>query len=315
MAKYDYGYASSRALAAGGIEEAGQQCDKVWVVTSDIGGAMRNFRKQCPGRYVDTGIAEQAAAGIAAGLAIEGYKPYILGMLPFLSMRDLEQVRTDICYQNLPVTIIGTGGGLVSGGGSTHNCMEDVSLMRTLANMSVVSTSDPHMAPMFVKAALDWDGPLYIRQAGGKSDRIIYEPGSYTIEIGKGMVAREGSDVLIFAHGGSVVDALDAAEAAQKKGISVKVVDMYSIKPLDEELILKSVSEINKVIVVEDHLLRGGLSSAISELLMDKGVYPAKFRRLGIPDIYAGFGSGIELREKYGYGPTGIGKVVEEFMA
>ena len=164
--KYDYGFASSRMLAGQGVFEICQKSDKIWGVTSDVGGSFKKFRDQWPDRYVDTGIAEQTATGIAAGLAIEGFKPYIIGMIPFLTMRAFEQVRTDIDYQNLPVTIIGTGGGLVSTGGATHNAMEDVSLMRTLANMSVVSVSDPNMIIKLIHKSLDLNGPLFIRQAG-----------------------------------------------------------------------------------------------------------------------------------------------------
>ena len=131
MPKYDYGYAASRVLAGQGVEEIGLKSDRVWGVTADVGGSLKGFRQKCPGRYIDAGIAEQNACGIAAGLALEGFKPYIIGMIPFLTMRAFEQVRTDVCYQNLPVTFIGTGGGLVSTGGSTHNAMEDISIMRT----------------------------------------------------------------------------------------------------------------------------------------------------------------------------------------
>ena len=314
MAQYDYGYGSSRMLACGKINELVMENERLWICTSDVGGAFKKFQAET-GRMIDTGIAEQSAAGIAAGLALEGKHVFLFGMLPFLSMRDLEQVRTAICYQNLPVTIIGTGGGLVSTGGSTHNCMEDVAIMRTLANMSVISVSDPNLAPLAVEAAVDWEGPLYIRQQGGKHDRFIYEPGSITkFEIGKGILAREGKDVLVIAHGGSVADSLDAALAVEADGISAEVIDMCSIKPLDEELLLKEAAKFDKVIVVEDHLRRGGLGGAVSELFMDNGVQLKKFARMGIPDVYAGFGPADLLHEKYGYGPTGIAAKIREFM-
>jgi transketolase len=314
MAKYDYGFGASRMLAGQGVFEISQKSDKIWGITSDVGGSFKKFRELWPTRFVDTGIAEQTATGIAAGLAIEGFKPYIIGMIPFLTMRACEQVRTDICYQNLPVTIIGTGGGLVSTGGATHNAMEDVAIMRTFANMSVLSISDPNMILPLMHASLEWNGPLFIRQAGGKSDRIIYEPGKQNYAIGKGIEARPGKDVTIIAHGGMVVDSLDVAEDLAGKGVDVRVIDMYSIKPLDNELILKAAAETGKIIVVEDHLRRGGLSSAVAELLMDEGAQLKKFSRLGVPDVYAGYGPGEELREKYGYGKTAIAEKVMEFV-
>jgi len=314
MSKYDYGYGSSRMLVGDAIYEIALKSDKIFGVTSDVGSSFKKFRDIYPNRYVDTGIAEQNATGMAAGLAIEGFKPYIVGMIPFLTMRAFEQVRTDICYQNLPVTIIGTGGGLVSTGGATHNAMEDVSLMRTLANMSVVSVSDPNMVKLLIHKSLDWQGPLFIRQAGGKSDRIIYEPGSYDVEIGKGLIARPGNDATVFVHGGLVADALDVAEALSAEGIDLRVIDMYSIKPIDRELIIDAVRETKNIIVVEDHLKRGGLFSAIAEVLLEECLSPVKSKVLCVPDVYAAYGPGEELREKYGYGKTAIAQIIRDFM-
>ena len=314
MAKYDYGYESSRVAAGTAVFELGQKSDKIWGVTSDIGGSLKKFRESWPDRFVDTGIAEQTATGIAAGLAIEGFKPYIIGMIPFLTMRAFEQVRTDIDYQNLPVTIIGTGGGLVSTGGATHNAMEDVSLMRTLANMTVVSVSDPNMIKLLIHKSLNLKGPLFIRQGGGKSDRVIYEPGSYDVDFGKGLVARPGKDATIIVHGALVAEALDVAEALSADKIDVRVIDMYSIKPIDKALILAAVKETGNILVVEDHLKRGGLFSAVAEVLVEEGVQPKKFKALGVPDLYAGYGPGEELREKYGYGKTAVAKTIREFL-
>jgi transketolase len=313
MAKYDFGRASSREQAGEAIYQIGEKSDKVFCVTSDVGLLVKKFREAHPNNYVDTGIAEQNGASIAAGLALEGYKPYIVGMIPFMTMRAFEQVRTDICYQNLPVTILGTGGGLVSTGGATHNCMEDVSLMRTLVNMSVVSVSDPLMIHSFIHQSFDWDGPLFIRQAGGKSDRILYSetPGDYPL--GKGLLARPGKDVTVIAHGSLVAKALDAAEEVASQGIDVRVIDMYSIKPLDEQMIIAAIEETGNIIVAEDHLRRGGLSSAVAELIVDEGVYPKNIVRLGIPDVYAGYGPESALQEALGYGQAAILENIKAF--
>jgi transketolase len=216
-------------------------------------------------------------------------------------MRAYEQVRTSICYQNLPVRIIGTGGGLTSGGGATHNAIEDISIMRSMVNMTVLSIGDPNLIRDVIYESMDYPGPIFIRMAQGKRDHVLYEPGSVDYKIGKGIIARDGSDVSLFAHGEMVRQSLEAAAIMEQEGISVRVIDMMTIKPLDEELTLSCVKETGRVVVLEDHLMTGGLASAIADLLADKGIYPSAFRRLGIPQVYAGFGTGPQLRTKYGY--------------
>jgi transketolase len=292
---------SSRTIVGDTLHEIGVSDQRLWVLTPDTGAALSLFKEDCADRYVDVGIAEQNVVGVAAGLALEGNIPFIMGMIPFMTMRACEQVRTDVCYQNLPVRFIGTGGGLTSGGGSTHNAMEDISIMKSMVNMSVFSIGDPNMVRDAILASIGYPGPMYIRLAQGKADKVIYEPGSVAFVPGKGEIARDGSDVTIFAHGEMVFQALEAAAAAEGEGISVRVVDMYSIKPLDEALTVRCVEETGRVVVLEDHLMSGGLASAVSDCLMDNGVFPKVFKRLGIPQVYAGFGGGPELRTKYGY--------------
>jgi len=294
------GFLSARSVAGDTIMELGKN-KKVWAITADVGGALKQFKKDFPDRYIDVGVAEQNLAGIAAGLALEGNIPFIFGMIPFMVMRACEQNRTAICYQDLPVRFIGTGGGLTSGGGSTHNAMEDIGIMKSLVNMTVLSIGDPNMVRDIMMLSIDYPHPLYLRLAQGKQDRMIYEPGKYKYKIGGGLTAREGKDATIFCHGEMVFEALEAASILEKDGISARVVDMYSIKPLDKDLALKAVKETGNILVLEDHLMDCGLASTLSDLFTDSGVYPKKFKRLGIPQIYAGFGSGEELRKKYGY--------------
>ena len=293
---------SARTVIGDTLHEIGLKDSRLWVLTPDVGAALTAFKSDCSDRYIDVGIAEQNVIGVAAGLALEGNIPVVMGMIPFLTMRACEQIRTAVCYQNLPVRIIGTGGGLTSGGGSTHNAMEDISLMRSFVNMTVVSIGDPNMVRDIIYESMDYPGPMFIRLAQGKRDRVLYQPGSTEFKIGRGIVARDGSDVTLFAHGEMVSQALEAAAELENEGISVKVVDMFTIKPLDEQLVLDCVSETKRVVVLEDHLMNGGLASAVADLFADKGVYPSVFKRLGIPQVYAGFGSGEELRNKYGYG-------------
>jgi len=260
------------------------------------------------------GIAEQNVVGIAAGLALEGNIPVVMGMIPFLSMRSCEQVRTDICYQNLPVRIIGTGGGLTSGGGSTHNAMEDIAIMKSFVNMTVISIGDPNLIRDVLQASMTYPGPMFIRLAQGKQDRVIYEPGTVKAEIGRGLVAREGGDATILAHGEMVYQALEAAKALEADGVGVRVVDMFTIKPVDRDIIVRAVRETGRIVVLEDHLAYGGLASAVADVLADTGVYPKHFRRLGIPQVYAGFGSGEELRQKYGYDTDATIAAVREML-
>ena len=303
---------SARTVIGDTLREIGVNDTRLWVLTPDVGASITEFKKDCADRYVDVGIAEQNVIGIAAGLALEGNIPVVMGMIPFLTMRACEQVRTAVCYQNLPVRIIGTGGGLTSGGGSTHNAMEDISIMRSMVNMTVISVGDPNMIRDILYTGMDYPGPMFIRLAQGKRDLVLYEPGSVKFEIGKGIVARDGTDITLFAHGEMVAQSLEAALVLEEEGISVRVVDMYSIKPLDEELVLRSVRETRRVIVWEDHLMTGGLASAIADLLLDKGVHPDVFRRFGIPQVYAGFGSGEEQRVKYGYDRESVMSAIRE---
>jgi len=308
------GFLSARSVAGDTIMELGKQSNRVWALTADTGGALKQFKKDFPDRYIDTGVAEQNLAGIAAGLALEGNIPFIFGMIPFMVMRACEQNRTAICYQDLPVRFIGTGGGLTSGGGSTHNAMEDISIMKSLVNMTVLSIGDPSMVRDIMLLSMEYPHPLYLRLAQGKQDRMLYEPGKYTYKIGMGLTAREGKDATIIAHGEMVFEALEAANTLASEGINIRVVDMYSIKPLDKDLVLKAVKETGNILVLEDHLMDGGLASTVADLFADAGVYPKKFKRLGIPQIYAGFGSGEELRKKYGYDKTAAVAAVRKMV-
>ncbi len=294
---------SARTVIGSTLAELGETHDNLWVLTPEIGATLVEFREQFPERFVDVGIAEQACVGIAAGLAYDGNIPVVSGMLPFLSMRALEQIRTDVCYPNLPVKIIGTHGGLVGNGGSTHYAVEDLALMCALTNMTVTSIGDPLMVGEIIRQSMDMTGPIYIRLAVGKKDMVLYEPGQHDIRIGTGIVAREGSDATILTHGTTVAQALEAAERLAAEGVSVRVVDMFTLKPIDEELILRCAEETGgRFVVVEDHLAYGGLASRVADVVADRGVRLASFERLGIPQVYAGFGEDEQLRDKHGYG-------------
>jgi transketolase len=294
---------SARSVIGTTLADLGDEHPNLWVLTPDIGATITEFREKFPDRFVDVGLAEQACVGVASGLAYDGNIPVVSGMLPFLSMRALEQVRSDVCYPNLPVKIIGTHGGLVGNGGSTHYAVEDLALMCALTNMTVTSIGDPLMVGEIIRQSMTMQGPIYIRLAVGKKDQVLYEPGQHNIRIGKGIVARQGSDATIFTHGTTVAQALLAAETLAAEGHSVRVVDMFTLKPIDEELILACAAETGgRFVVLEDHLAYGGLASRIADVAADRGLSLSAFERLGIPQVYAGFGDDEELRDKHGYG-------------
>jgi transketolase len=294
---------SARSVIGQTLAELGDTYPNLWVITPDIGATLVEFREKFPERFLDVGLAEQVSMGIAGGLAYDGNIPVVSGMLPFLSMRDLEQIRDDVCYPNLPVKIIGTHGGLVGNGGSTHYAVEDLSLMCSLVNMTVTSVGDPVMVGEVLRQSMAMDGPIYIRLAVGKKDMVLYAPGEHDIEIGKGIVARDGHDVTLFTHGTTVAQALQAAEELESAGVSVRVVDLWTLKPLDGDLVARCAEETGgRFVVLEDHLAYGGLASRIADLVVDRGLRLTSFERLGIPQVYAGFGEDEELRNKHGYG-------------
>lgn len=307
---------SARSVIGTTLAELGGEYDNLWTITPEIGATLGEFRALYPDRFIDVGIAEQVSIGVAAGLAYEGNIPVVSGMLPFLSMRALEQIRSDVCYPNLPVKIIGTHGGLVGNGGSTHYAVEDLALMCALTNMTVTSIADPLMAGDILRQSMKMSGPIYIRLGVGKSDMVLYEPGQHDIQIGKGIVARDGYDATIFTHGTTVAQALEAAETLGALGHSIRVIDMFTLKPIDADLIERCAKETGgRFIVVEDHLAYGGLASRIADVVVDRGIHLTAFERLGIPQVYAGFGADEELRDKYGYGLTSTISAVMRAMS
>lgn len=308
-------FLGSRTVIGQTLAELGAAHENLWVITPDIGATLVEFRDTFPERFVDVGLAEQVSVGIAAGLAYEGNICVVSGMLPFLSMRALEQIRSDVCYPNLPVRIVGTHGGLVGNGGSTHYAVEDLGLMSSLVNMTVTSIGDPLMVGEVLHQSMTLPGPLYIRLAVGKSDMVLYPPGTHDIRIGNGILARPGDDVTILTHGETIGQALEAAEAMEKEGVSVRVVDMFTIKPLDEELVVQCAEETGRILVLEDHLAYGGLASRVADCVVDRGIRLQGFKRLGIPQVFAGFGGDLELREKHGYGPTATMAALRELAA
>lgn len=282
------------------IVELAKNDDRIWLLTPDIGWGCGDFKKAHPERFIDTGIAEQCVVGVSAGLALEGAVPFIIGMMPFMSMRALEQVRTDVCYPKLPVRIIANYSGLTGNGGSTHYAMEDMALFSSLVNMTVCAPADPNQLRQIILKSVDWDGPMAIRMDPGKNNAVLY-PEDAQFEIGRAYTAREGKDITIIACGEMVSEAIRISDTLGKEGISVRVIDMFTVKPLDREAVLKAAEETGRIVTWEDHLMNNGLSSAVSDVLTDNCVSLKSFKRFGIPQVYPGFGDSKELYHKYGY--------------
>ena len=296
------------------MELAGQGKDFAVTAADNTGKAvMLQFKKAYSDRFVDAGIAEANQVGMSAGIALSGKKVYLQGFGPFLALRCLDQVHSDIAYMNLPVCIVNTHGGVTSGGGPTHYNIMDLAIMRNLPNMTVVVPSDSNQMVKAVRASIDYPGPMFIRTARG-AEPAVYVTQDYDYEIGKAVTVRGGDDCTIIAIGSSVAFACSAANGLEKEGINVRVIDMHTLKPLDKEAVIKAAKETGHIITAEDHLVVGGLGSAVAETLADAGIGCA-FKRLGIPDDdFPSLGDPYELYAHYGYDAEGMKKSVREML-
>ncbi|PKL24532.1 MAG: transketolase [Spirochaetae bacterium HGW-Spirochaetae-3] len=272
------------------------------------------FGDKFPGRFFNVGIAEQNMFGMAAGMAKTGLVPYVSTFAIFTSMRALDQVHTDICYQNLDVKMIATHAGLSFGqAGTTHHCTEDIAIMRSMANMTVIVPADGIETAHAVRAAYDRKGPVYIRINRG-FDQVVYDKPDYGFQIGKAVTLHEGSDLTIIACGATVWRALEAAKMLEKvDGLKVRVLNMHTIKPIDVEAVERAVKETRRVITVEDHSTIGGLGSAVAEVAASTGK-AFSFKRLGVPDCFSIIGLHEDLLAHYGIDENGIAASVREMM-
>lgn len=272
------------------------------------------FGEKFPERFFNMGIAEQNMFGVAAGMALAGLTPFVSTFAIFASMRALDQVHTDICYQNLNVKIIATHAGLSFGqAGSTHHCTEDLSIMRSMANLKVIVPADGMETANAVQAAYDTSGPVYIRINRG-FDQKLYENTEYGFELGKAVELEEGTDITIIACGSCVYQAVQASKELNAiDGIKTRVLNMHTIKPIDEEAILKAVHETRRIITVEDHNKIGGLGSAVAEVVVKSGKTCA-FEILGIPDTYSIIGLHEDLMAYYKIDKNGIIESVRALM-
>ena len=271
----------------------------VVVLEADLGNATKSnaFKEVAPERYFNMGISEQGLIGTAAGFAAAGKIPLASTFAVFATGRAFEQVRNSVCYPKLNVKICATHAGLTVGAdGGSHQAIEDISLMRTLPNMTVINPADAKEAEAAVLAAIDYQGPVYIRL--GRAETKDIHDDSYHFEWGKAEVLRQGSDVSIFATGIMTAKALDAAETLAKQGVQAEVINVHTIKPLDEETVIASAKKTGKVVTAEEHSIIGGLGSAVAEVLARQ--CPTKQAFVGVQDSFGESGSPNDLLEKYG---------------
>ena len=296
------------------LAELGESYPNLVVLDADLASATKTgvFQKKFPDRHVDCGIAEANMMGIAAGLSLTGKIPVASTFAMFAAGRAYEQVRNSIGYPQLNVKLGATQAGLTVGeDGATHQCNEDIALMRTIPGMVVLNPSDAVEAKACVKAALDWEGPVYMR-FGRAGVPVINDREDYRFEIGKGILLREGSDVTIVATGIMVAASLEAAKRLAEEGISAEVINIHTIKPLDAELIAASAKKTGKVVTAEEHSVIGGLGGAVCEALAER--MPVPVCRIGIEDVFGESGSASALLAKYGLDADGVYRKVKAFL-
>lgn len=281
------------------------------LISADVGRAgMPEFITKFPKQYYNTGIAEMAAMDLAAGMALEGYKPWVYGMSVFNTLRAGEGIRTNMCYQHANVKIIGCNTGLCQGPcGSTHYALEDLAILRTFPNLVLCAPCDAAQAVKAFEAANEIDGPVYLRLGNGRGESDVYAE-DYKFEFGKGIEIFDGKDGYIIACGMMVPYAVEAAKQLKAEGIEVGVIDMHTLKPIDKELVLKAAKNTGKIVTVEDAFIIGGLGGAVCEVVAESGV-PCKVKRLGVPDIFPGFGSFDEQMSHLGFGVEAMKEAIK----
>ena len=299
---------ATRESYGNALVELGKEKEDLVVLDADLAAATKTgiFKKAFPERHIDCGIAEANMTGIAAGMSTCGYVPL------FAAGRSFEQVRNSIGYPHLNVKIGATHAGISVGeDGATHQCNEDLALMREIPGMVVINPSDDIEAKAAVRAAYEHAGPVYLR-FGRLAVPVINDRPDYHFEIGKGVVLKEGTDVTIFATGLCVSSALEAAEKLKEDGIDAEIVNIHTIKPIDRELVIASAKKTGKVVTAEEHSVIGGLGSAVAEVLSEEA--PTKLLRIGVGDVFGESGPAKELVAKYGLDGTGIYEKVKKFV-
>ena len=305
---------ATRESYGNALKELGAENPNVLVLDADLAGATKTgvFKKAYPDRFFDCGIAEGNMVGIAAGLATTGKIPFCSTFAMFAAGRAFEQVRNSVGYPYLNVKIAATHAGMSVGeDGATHQCNEDIALMRTIPGMVVLNPADDVEARAAVKAAAEYEGPVYLR-FGRLAVPVFNDEANYKFEIGKGILLREGTDLTIVATGLCVNSALEAAEKLAAEGISAEVINIHTIKPLDEEIILKSAKKTGKVVTAEEHSVIGGLGSAVCDVLSEK--LPTPVKKIGVYDVFGESGPAVKLLEKYKLDGAGVYEQIKDWL-
>lgn len=296
------------------LKELGASHDNIVVFDADLAGSTQTgvFGKAFPDRHFNCGIAEGNMMAVAAGAAAMGMVAFASSFAMFAAGRAYEQVRNSIGYTRLNVKIGASHGGISVGeDGASHQCLEDFALMRSIPGMVVMSPADTVEAKAMVKAAYEHEGPVYMR-FGRSPVPVFHDEGSFTFEIGKGEVMREGTDVAIIANGLLVAEAVEAGKLLAQRGIEARIINMATIKPLDEELVLKAAAECGKIITCEEHSIIGGLGEAVCSLLSERR--PTPVRRIGTHDVFGHSGPAAALLEEFGLCASNVARVAEEFV-
>jgi transketolase len=304
----------NRQVICDTLIEYGKNDRNIIVVTSDSRGSasMTEFAKILPNQLVEVGIAEQDLVGISAGLAACGKKPFAASPACFLTMRSIEQIKVDVAYSNTNVKLIGISGGVSYGAlGMSHHSLQDIAVMRAIPGTTVILPADRHETRKMTEALLKYEGPVYVR-IGRNPVEDVYEDSNYEFEIGKAVTIRDGQDITIVAAGETVKVATDASDALKREGISCRVLNMHTIKPLDEEAIIKASKETGRIITIEEHSIYSGLGAAVSETVVQN--YPVPVKIIGIPDEPAISGTSGEIFQHYGLSVSNLCNVAKELL-
>ena len=305
---------ATRASYGAALVELGKEHENLVVLDADLAAATQTgmFKKEFPERHIDCGIAECNMVGIAAGLATTGMVPFASTFAMFAAGRAFEQIRNSVGYPHLNVKIGATHAGISVGeDGATHQCNEDIALMRTIPGMTIINPSDDVEAKAAVRAAYELDGPVYLR-FGRLAVPVINDNDDYKFEIGKGVVLREGKDVTIVATGLCVSSALEAADMLAEDGIEAKVINIHTIKPLDEAAVVAAAAKTGKIVTVEEHSVIGGLGSAVCDVLSEQ--LPTPVLKIGVNDVFGHSGPAVELIKEFGLDGDSIAAKVKEFV-
>lgn len=304
--KADVPKIATRESYGNALVELGKKHDNLVVLDADLAAATKTgiFKKAFPERHIDCGIAEANMTGVAAGMSTCGYVPFISTFAMFAAGRSYEQVRNSIGYPHLNVKIGATHAGISVGeDGATHQCNEDMALMRAIPGMVVINPADDVEARAAVAAAYAYEGPVYLR-FGRLAVPVFNDPDTYQFEIGKGVVLREGTDCTIIATGLCVSESIEAAKMLAEQGIDAQLINIHTVKPIDEELIIAAAKKTGRIFTVEEHSIIGGLGAAVSEVLGEH--YPTKITRIGVRDVFGESGPAKELLHKYELDAGGI---------